>query len=42
LWLRHTTLLLDIALDGQILFDPLAYAADRLATLRGLLAEAGL
>jgi predicted nucleotidyltransferase len=37
-----TSLYLDIALDGQILFDPLAYAADHLATLRRLLAEAGL
>jgi predicted nucleotidyltransferase len=37
-----TSLYLDIALDGRILFDPLAYAADRLASLRRLLAEAGL
>jgi hypothetical protein len=37
-----TSLYLDIALDGQILYDPLAYAADRLAALRRLLAEAGL
>ena len=37
-----TSLCLDIALDGQILYDPVAYAADRLAMLRRLLAEAGL
>lgn len=37
-----TPLYLDIALDGQILYDPQGYAADRLARLKSLLAEAGL
>jgi uncharacterized protein len=36
------SLYLDIALDGQVLHDPTGYAADRLATLRGLIKEAGL
>jgi uncharacterized protein len=36
------SLYLDIALDGQILYDPNGYAADRLAALRHLIQEAGL
>jgi uncharacterized protein len=36
------SLYLDIGLDGQILYDPSGYAADRLATLRRLIEEAGL
>ena len=36
------SLYLDIALDGQILYDPSGYAADRLAALRRLIKEAGL
>ncbi len=36
------SLYLDIALDGQILYDPSGYATDRLATLRRLIEEAGL
>jgi uncharacterized protein len=36
------SLYLDIALDGQILYDPSGYATDRLATLRRLIQEAGL
>lgn len=39
---RLTPLYLDIALDGQILYDPQGYAADRLAEVQHLLAEAGL
>jgi len=39
---RLTPLYLDIALDGQILYDPQGYAADRLAAVQHLLAEAGL
>lgn len=39
---RLTSLYLDITLDGQILYDPRGYAADRLAALKRLLAEAGL
>jgi predicted nucleotidyltransferase len=37
-----TSLYLDIALDGQILYDSQGYAADRLAKLKRLLADAGL
>ncbi|MBI3301448.1 MAG: nucleotidyltransferase domain-containing protein [Deltaproteobacteria bacterium] len=33
---------LDIALDGQILYDPHEYAAKRLSTLRRIIAKAGL
>ena len=36
------SLYLDIALDGQILYDPSGFAADRLAALRRLIEEAGL
>jgi uncharacterized protein len=36
------SLYLDIALDGQVLYDPVGYAAKRLATLRRLVEEAGL
>ena len=36
------SLYLDIALDGQILYDPSGYAANRLAVLRQLIQEAGL
>ena len=36
------SLYLDIAVDGQILYDPSGYAADRLAALRRLIKEAGL
>ncbi len=37
-----SSLYLDIALDGQILYDPRGYAGERLASLRRLLDEAGL
>jgi len=37
-----TPLYLDIALDGKILYDPQGYAAERLASLKRLLEEAGL
>jgi len=36
------SLYLDIALDGQVLYDPSGFAADRLAALRRLIKEAGL
>ena len=36
------SLYLDIALDGQILYDPHRYAAKRLARLRGLIERMGL
>ncbi|MBI3974589.1 MAG: nucleotidyltransferase domain-containing protein [Chloroflexi bacterium] len=36
------SLYLDIALDGQILYDPRWYAAERLATLRRLIRQLGL
>ena len=36
------SLYLDIALDGQILYDPRRYAAGRLADLRRLIERAGL
>ncbi|MBI1802286.1 MAG: nucleotidyltransferase domain-containing protein [Chloroflexi bacterium] len=36
------SLYLDIALDGQILYDPRGYAAERLAALRRLIEHAGL
>lgn len=36
------SLFLDIAVDGKILYDPRAYAARRLATLRQLIEESGL
>jgi len=36
------SLYLDIALDGQILYDPRGYAAERLAALQRLLKQAGL
>ncbi len=36
------SLYLDIALDGRILYDPHGYAADRFATLKRLIEEAGL
>ena len=36
------SLYLDIALDGQILYDPSGYAADHLAALRRLIKESGL
>ena len=36
------SLYLGIALDGQILYDSSGYAADRLATLRRMIQEAGL
>lgn len=36
------SLYLDIALDGQILYDPKGYAAQHLAVLRRLIEEAGL
>jgi|SRR5579875_335716 len=36
------SLYLDIALDGQILYDPTGYAAQRLAQLRRLIEQAGL
>ncbi len=36
------SLYLDIALDGQVLYDPRGYAAGRLATLKGMIEEAGL
>lgn len=39
---RVPSLYLDIALDGQILYDPQGYAAARLAALRRLIQEAGL
>jgi HEPN domain-containing protein len=35
-------LYLDIALDGQILYDPRGYAAERLGAVRRLIKEAGL
>ncbi len=37
-----SSLYLDIALDGQVLYDPLGYAAERLGSLRALLDEVGL
>ncbi len=36
------SLYLDIALDGQVLYDPSGYAAGRLAVLRRLMNETGL
>lgn len=36
------SLYLDIALDGQILYDPRGYAHQRLASLRRLISKAGL
>lgn len=36
------SLYLDIALDGQILYDPHGYAAERLSTLRRLIERLGL
>ena len=36
------SLYLDIALDGQILYDPRGYAVERLAALRDLIEESGL
>lgn len=39
---RISSLYLDIAQDGQILFDPQGYAQQRLAELRRLMAETGL
>lgn len=36
------SLYLDIALDGQICFDPHGYAAQKLATLRRIIREQGL
>lgn len=36
------SLYLDIALDGQVLYDPYGYAAERLAILQRLIKEAGL
>ena len=36
------SLYLDIALDGQIVYDPRGHAAERLATLKRLIEEAGL
>jgi len=36
------SLYLDIALDGRVIYDPAGYAAERLATLRRLIEEAGL
>jgi hypothetical protein len=33
---------LDIALDGEVLFDPQGYAAQRLAALRQIIERAGL
>jgi|SRR5919106_3600554 predicted nucleotidyltransferase len=37
-----SSLYLDIALDGRVLYDPAGYVAERLATLRRLIEEAGL
>jgi predicted nucleotidyltransferase len=37
-----SSLYLDIALDGQILYDPKGYAEERLSTLRRRIEEAGL
>ncbi len=37
-----SSLYLDIALDGQILYDPRGYAAERLGSLKELMDEAGL
>lgn len=39
---RISSLYLDIAQDGQILFDPQGYAHRRLAVLQRLMAETGL
>jgi predicted nucleotidyltransferase len=39
---RLSSLYLDIALDGQILYDPKGYAEERLTTLRRLIEGAGL
>jgi predicted nucleotidyltransferase len=39
---KISSIYLDIAQDGQILFDPQRYAQKRLADLRRLMAEAGL
>jgi uncharacterized protein len=39
---KIATIYLDIALDGQILFDPQGYARRRLAALQRLMAETGL
>lgn len=39
---RLAPLYLDIALDGQIIYDPRGYARDRLASLRRLMDRAGL
>jgi predicted nucleotidyltransferase len=36
------SLYLDIALDGQILYDPRGYAAEKLATVRRLIERLGL
>lgn len=36
------SLYLDIALDGQILYDPRGYAVERLTALKNLIEEAGL
>ncbi len=36
------SLYLDVALDGQILYDPREYARQRLASLRQLISKAGL
>lgn len=36
------SLLLDVALDGQILYDPHEYAASRLAIIRRIIARKGL
>jgi hypothetical protein len=37
-----SSLYLDIALDGKVLYDPHGYAARRLGSIRRLIKEAGL
>jgi predicted nucleotidyltransferase len=39
---RLSSLYLDIALDGKVLYDPRGYAAERLAAIRRAMDEAGL
>jgi predicted nucleotidyltransferase len=39
---RVSSVYLDIALDGRILYDPLGYAVEKLATLRRIMDKAGL
>lgn len=37
-----SSLYLDIALDGTVLYDPQGYAAERLASIRRVIEDAGL